>query len=231
MLFDQGIQRGAVQFPRARGADAELPGLTALRDLGKLKALRARSLAAQNRWDDAAQELAGLESAGEMISRRDALLIQYLVGLSLRNLACNEMAAFAAHDVVPDSALKILSDHLAQASDPRTSLISSLAVEFDDFYLVELGRFAAKRNAALYYLAVLDDLAGTSNDPSPKREAAAYKVLQDTLDAGAKRLRVEPLDLLATIKLGAAPYLKAQDMARDTSAAAIPAAFRLVDEA
>ncbi len=72
---------------------------------------------------------------------------------------------------------------------------------------------------------------GTSNDPSPKREAAAYKVLQDTLDAGAKRLRVEPLDLLATINLGAAPYLKAQDMARDTSAAAIPAAFRLVDEA
>jgi hypothetical protein len=108
-LLRAGVQCGQVQFHAIIDEEGSLgehsESLSLLRDLAKSWLALARVRIAENRFADAARELAGLGEMGHMLCCGESFVLQYLIGVAVVHIGQNGIASLAAEQNLPAGSL------------------------------------------------------------------------------------------------------------------------------
>ncbi|GAG25391.1 unnamed protein product, partial [marine sediment metagenome] len=142
-LLDKGIARGRCQFPEVSGPEAVMPYLGPLRQLARMKLIRAKMLAGRGEYEQAAQEVAEIVRLGELTREADGVLITYLVGISVQATGTQGARWLASQRDITEDAALLLIRGVRPAARSDSALAEVLKVEMVAFILPVVSRSKA----------------------------------------------------------------------------------------
>ena len=129
-LVDEGIKRGRCQFPEVEGPGTEMPYLAHLRQVGRMKLLKAKLLASAGDFEAAGGELAEILRLGELAAGGEGTLINYLVGIAVQRIGTRGIRRLAEGRDIPAEVLERLIADLRPLPLHDGDLVQAFRVEF-----------------------------------------------------------------------------------------------------
>lgn len=128
-LLDAGIRLGRCQFPKLRGKKPDTSYLSDMRQLARMKRVKANLAASDGDFEAAAGELAGVVHFGELISEGEGDLAHYLIGLTIEGMGLRPMPWLVENDV-PEAALDLMIAGLTSRPSSDGALANAIRIEF-----------------------------------------------------------------------------------------------------
>lgn len=147
-LLDEALARGRLQPPvGSKGKDATAGNLlVGYRSLAYLKLARARLLAMEGRYPDAATELLGLRALAELVSSAEGTLLHHLVGSGIQSIALRGLRWFAGEPGASQADVERLLHVCSPPWKARDDMIQALQIEFCHYFLVGLEKDAGVKS-------------------------------------------------------------------------------------
>jgi len=142
-LLDEGIRRGALQFPEFHDLEQVAPNTQfacKLGEVARLPYIRSKLLAAEGDLAAAAEETLRVLRIGRMICGGDGQMLHYLIGLWIRSAALRGIGRLVARDDLPRPAVEGFLRALQAGLDGHDGLAQSLRVDFCTISLPRLAR-------------------------------------------------------------------------------------------
>ncbi len=131
-LLDEAVRRGTFQLPTSSGRDTwwKLVDIQAARSAGRVRKLKAKALAVEGKFAEAADELAAILGIGRMLCGGDCCVVHYLVGQALSSMASATIPAFATIEDVPEEVLRSLLSAVQRILDVPDGLAQTVRFDF-----------------------------------------------------------------------------------------------------
>ncbi len=188
-LVGKAVQRGRCQFPVIKGPETKLNYLSTLRDLARMKVLRAKMWALSGELENATAEVSEVVRLGRMIRNGDGALINHLVGIAVETVGMAEARHLALQRGVPPQVIRALITAVPPVDDVDGALAQVLRLEFHVSFICVLAGLDAGGFAMSQFLPI---------DEETVREQE-----RELLDAYAKTM-----DREATVRLASDLWLR-----------------------
>lgn len=200
-LVDEGIARGAVEYPRAaKSVRLSLPmeEMNLVRRLARVKAITARVWISQGNTQAAAKEASSILKMATMLIRAESLLVDYLVATTILGIGIGAVYRTAMARDASEEQARAAIDSLAAAKTTSEDLHRAYRVELCRWFLPSIARFPDKATPA--ELSACHFMDGMSDFQPGERQ---LRELQRCIEELATLLEghPKPLDKEATVRL------------------------------
>lgn len=226
-LIDEGVGRGRCQFPEIDGAKTEMPYLAGLRQVARVKLIKAKMLASRGRHEGAAEELLGIVRMAELISAGEGAMIVHLVGMACEGMGVSGARWLARSPGVSQEALSRLAAGLAPSKRERENLARSFRVEFTCFFVPSVKHLieqspadvrAVTGVAGIAALLPLVDMEQSLRETGRGKETALAFTHMVALAAGKEGLNPAEKKLVGVLRSGAVRLLDLEGTIRTAGA-------------